>query len=98
MRTLPDPADQRAALVLLGTAVATLAEGDAGLGHGTTRGLGEIEITDIDVRVSGCPGLPPWPPDSETGSHPVGRWWAWLRHLDPAGGWVRALRKDGGTR
>lgn len=60
----------RAAVLLLGVAVGQFHDGGIGFGHGTTRGLGEIEVTDTQVTVP--EGIPPY---SGQG------WWAWLREV-----------------
>lgn len=84
---LPEEHRRRAAVVLLGLAVAALIEGTTGLGGRTTRGLGEITITSLDVDVP--PGLPAWPADPDTDL--AARWWRWLAEVAPDGGWVDAL-------
>ncbi len=61
-----------AATVLLGVAVADLLEGRSGLGRGSTRGLGEIEVRQVDVHGAAEAGLP---------EHRGGEWWAWLREV-----------------
>jgi len=62
-----------AAVVLLGLAVAQLLDGQVGLGHGTTRGLGEIVIDRVEVRGADRLGLPAY--------HTGDDWWAWLREV-----------------
>jgi CRISPR/Cas system CSM-associated protein Csm3 (group 7 of RAMP superfamily) len=84
--TLPER-QRRAAVVLLGLAVAALIEGTAGLGGGTTRGLGEIEVTSLDVDTTS--GFPDW--SATSGADLAGRWWQWLAETAPDGGWVAAL-------
>ncbi|GDY31836.1 RAMP superfamily CRISPR-associated protein [Gandjariella thermophila] len=64
------PADRlRAAVVLLGVALARIIDGAAGFGHASTRGLGEVEVRE--VTVTGAAGLPEF----------AGDWWSWLRAL-----------------
>ncbi|WP_041253764.1 RAMP superfamily CRISPR-associated protein [Frankia sp. EAN1pec] len=83
----------RAALVLLGCALGVLLDGDTGFGHGTTRGLGEVEVTGLRVRMPadgdlpGCPDLSGANPDELREM-----WWMWLDDLAPRQGWVPALR------
>jgi CRISPR/Cas system CSM-associated protein Csm3 (group 7 of RAMP superfamily) len=86
---LPAERERRAALVLLGLAVAALVEGTVGLGGGTTRGLGEIEVTGLDVDAPGW--LPRW--SGVPGAEPGQRWWQWLAQAAPDGGWVGALSR-----
>jgi CRISPR/Cas system CSM-associated protein Csm3 (group 7 of RAMP superfamily) len=64
----------RAAVLLLGVAVGQLHDGGIGFGHGTTRGLGEIEVTGTQVTTPD--GIPPY---SGQG------WWAWLREVADGG-------------
>jgi CRISPR/Cas system CSM-associated protein Csm3 (group 7 of RAMP superfamily) len=61
----------RAAVVLLGTAVALLRDGQLGIGRGSTRGLGEIEVTGIRTSGAEALGLPELDTD--------GPLWPWLR-------------------
>ncbi len=61
---------RKAAVLMLGVAVGLLQDGSVGVGHGTTRGLGEIEVTG--VRLIGGPACEV--PDF-TGTD----WWEWLR-------------------
>jgi len=71
------------AVLLLGVAVGLLRDGLAGVGHGTTRGLGEIEVTGIAVHGAVQWGVSPYPEG--------GDWWAWLRDLSGGLGleWVK---------
>ncbi|MGH4014478.1 MAG: RAMP superfamily CRISPR-associated protein [Pseudonocardiaceae bacterium] len=84
---------RRAAVVLLGLAVAALIEGTAGLGGRTTRGLGEITVTSLDVDAPH--GLPGWSADPDADLATL--WWRWLAEVAPDGGWVGALppRQEG---
>ncbi|MGH8920104.1 MAG: RAMP superfamily CRISPR-associated protein, partial [Actinomycetes bacterium] len=84
---LPEEDQRRSAVVLLGLAVAALVDGTAGLGGGTTRGLGEIEVTSLDVDAPS--GFPDW--SATPGADLAQRWWHWLAEVAPAGGWVAAL-------
>lgn len=63
-----DPRQRRAAVVLLGVAVALLAEGHAGFGHGTTRGLGDVTVDAVTAVGLSRWDLPAPGPDL----------WAWL--------------------
>lgn len=85
---LPEEHQRRAAVVLLGLAVAALIEGTAGLGGGTTRGLGELVVTSLDVDAPKN-SLPDWSAVPDTGL--AARWWSWLGQVAPDGGWVAAL-------
>ena len=67
---------RRAAVVLLGVTIGLLLDGLLGFGHGTTRGLGELEIKSVTVGGAESFGLPAY----RTGDD----WWAWLREI--AGG------------
>lgn len=84
---LPEEHQRLAAVVLLGLAVAALVEGTAGLGGGTTRGLGEIDITSLDVHAPS--GFPAW--SAMPGADLAARWWHWLAEVAPERGWVAAL-------
>jgi hypothetical protein len=76
-------------VVLLGLAVAVLVEGTAGLGGRTTRGLGEIEVTGLDVDAP--PEFPDW--STLPGAELHQRWWQWLAQVAPEGDWVSALSR-----
>ncbi len=83
----------RAALVLLGCALGVLLDGDVGVGHGTGRGLGEVEVTGLRVRLPEGRGLPEFPDSSDGDADELRElWWMWLADLAPDGGWVRFLR------
>jgi CRISPR/Cas system CSM-associated protein Csm3 (group 7 of RAMP superfamily) len=89
LAALPEGPERRAAVVLLGLAVAVLVEGTAGLGGRTTRGLGEIEVTGLDVDAP--PEFPDW--STLPGAELHQRWWQWLAQVAPEGDWVSALSR-----
>jgi CRISPR/Cas system CSM-associated protein Csm3 (group 7 of RAMP superfamily) len=66
-------ARRRAAVALLGVTIGLLLDGQLGLGHGTTRGLGEPVIESVTVTGTESFGLPTY----RTGTD----WWAWLREV-----------------
>ena len=65
------PQHRRGAVVLLGVAVALLAEGHAGFGHATTRGLGEVAVRGVDVV-----GVDRWELPAHEGGPGL---WEWLQ-------------------
>ena len=94
-RALADDDRQvRAALVLLGCVIGMLLDGDVGFGHGTRRGLGEVEVTGLQVLLPSGLGLPEFPETAADVDLDDLRelWWMWLADLAPEGGWVHALR------
>jgi CRISPR/Cas system CSM-associated protein Csm3 (group 7 of RAMP superfamily) len=62
---------RRAAVLICGIAIGQLVDGTIGFGRGTTRGLGEVEVTRLKVSVPG--DLPAYSRDQT--------WWSWLREV-----------------
>jgi len=82
----------RAALVLLGCALGVFLDGDGAFGHGASRGLGEVRVTGLSVRLPAAGGLPALPDADATSLDELRElWWMWLDDLAPPGGWVAAL-------
>jgi CRISPR/Cas system CSM-associated protein Csm3 (group 7 of RAMP superfamily) len=78
---------RRAAVTLLGVTIGLLLDGQLGLGHGTTRGLGEPEIESVTVTGMEPFGLPTY----RTGTD----WWAWLREVAAGADLVELLEEAG---
>lgn len=79
----------RAAVALLGVSIGLLMEGQLGLGHGTTRGLGELAVESVSVT-----GTEPFDvPAYRTGED----WWAWLREV-AGGANLAELLEEAGQR
>jgi CRISPR/Cas system CSM-associated protein Csm3 (group 7 of RAMP superfamily) len=78
---------RRAAVALLGVTIGLLIDGQLGLGHGTTRGLGEPVVESVSVTGTEPFGLP---------THRTGAdWWAWLRDVAGGADLVELLGEDG---
>lgn len=72
---------RKAAVLMLGVAVGLLQDGWVGVGHGTTRGLGEIMVTGVQLIGGPACGVPDF-----TGTD----WWEWLREVG-AGFWPEGV-------